>query len=131
MACMMPFVCFALSDLSILRTGFEEVQPGQRTGLNRTRNAASAPVAPRCDVTASNSTQKEPGQPARFSFGSADVWLSHPGIGAAVNWPAQPLLNTGSPVPENRSSLLPQPTVPPAECRDCTPPGGSSTSGNR
>ena len=34
----------------------------------RCTRAPSAPVAPRCDVTASNSTQKKPGQPARFSF---------------------------------------------------------------
>src|SRR5579863_6017496 len=47
---------------------FEAAHPGDRTGPNPTTTAAATPVAPRCDVTASNSTQKEPGQPARFSF---------------------------------------------------------------
>jgi hypothetical protein len=82
----MPFalvrwsVSSALSDLRLrlrlksgdLWTGFERAPPGDRPGPNPTRKALSAPVAPRCDVTASNSTQKKPGQPARF-FCSAGI----------------------------------------------------------
>lgn len=50
------------------RLALGKAQPGdrlQKTGSNPTRGT-SAPVAPCCDVTASNSTQKKPGQPARF-----------------------------------------------------------------
>ena len=59
----------------------------------RITKAPSAPVAPRCDVTASNSTQKKPGQPARFSFVAP---ASSPAVAGGVS-PAHPGQQTHTP----------------------------------
>ena len=93
---------------------FEAAHPGDRTGPNPTRTAASVPVAPCCDVTASNSTQKEPGQPARFSFG-----------GCRRRYRSR--LSREVRVPGRRSTLLPRSRALPANSRDCIQPSDSST----
>jgi hypothetical protein len=105
----------------------------------RSTKAPSAPVAPRCDVTASNSTQKKPGQPARFFFGSAGSRrLSRGLLALAPRVASGGLVGSSShrssralPAPGRHSPLPRRPPTPPEEPRDCIPPYGSSTSGSR
>jgi len=73
-ACTEPIVCFLRSFGSSTKqvrrswTWQEEAHPGDRTGPNPARKAASAPAAPRCDVTASNSTHRSRANQPGFFF---------------------------------------------------------------
>ena len=53
---------------SAIQAWHEEAFSGDRTGPNPASKAASAPVAPRCDVTASNSTHRSRANQPGFLF---------------------------------------------------------------
>jgi hypothetical protein len=76
-SCTDPLVCFlALWDprslsrrsCSWIITGLRKHRRATGLVLTQPEKRTQRQFAPRCDVTASNSTQEKPGQPARFSF---------------------------------------------------------------